>query len=67
MMTTSLAVTITQAETDFASVHRASTQRARMSDIQYVDIPAEVFAVPSGYQRVAPPTFPSFGSAPRPQ
>jgi hypothetical protein len=60
-------LTITQAETDFASVHRASTQTTRMSDIRYVDIPAEVFAVPSGYQRVAPPTFPSFGSPQRPQ
>lgn len=57
-------LTITQTVVDYGPAHHVSTQTKRMSDIQYIDIPAEVFAIPAGYQRVAPPTVPSLSSPP---
>jgi|SRR5580698_4515619 hypothetical protein len=39
----------------------------RLSDIQYRDIPDDVFVVPGGYQRVAPPAGPSVHAVQRPQ
>jgi hypothetical protein len=44
---------------------RVFTQR--LSDIQYRDIPDDVFAIPAGYQRVAPPGIAALRTPPRPQ
>jgi hypothetical protein len=38
----------------------------RLSDIQYRDIPDDVFAIPPGYQRVAPPAVPALRTPPSP-
>jgi hypothetical protein len=38
----------------------------RLSDVQYRDIPDDVFVVPGGYQRVAPPAARSVRSVQRP-
>jgi hypothetical protein len=43
---------------------RATTETRRLSDIRYVEIPAEVFAIPAGYERVAPPIIPHSGTSP---
>jgi hypothetical protein len=48
-------LTVTQSVVDAGGVHRATTQMSRLSDIQNTDIPAEVFAIPAGYKRVATP------------
>ncbi len=38
----------------------ASSHTMHLSDIRYIDIPAEVFVIPAGYQRVSPPMIPPF-------
>ncbi len=56
-------LTITQSVVGGGPVSRTFVKTRRLSDIRYADIPAEVFAVPAGYERVAPPIDPPSGSS----
>jgi hypothetical protein len=54
----SRAATGTASGSSLPSVGIVATQR--LSDIQYGDVSDDVFAIPAGYQRVAPPPRPQF-------
>jgi hypothetical protein len=56
-------LSITQTGVGGAGASRATTETTRLSDIRYVEIPAEAFAIPAGYEHVAPPTIPHSGTA----
>lgn len=60
-------LSITQSLVGGGADSRTFVKTRRLSDIRYADIPAEVFAVPAGYERVAPPTTPSASSRARSQ
>ena len=59
-------LTITRTVSAFGPGLRQVTQSRtdRMSDIQQINLPAAVFAIPAGYTRVAAPTLPAL-PAPR--